>query len=90
MDSKLTINLPKPMPATDHCLPHAAMALGSIRGASVRPVRALVGRLVIQQQLDGWVLYRLDPHGGFVGDSWHPTRDDAVREAKNEFGITID
>ena len=88
--SKLTIDLPKPLPAADNCLPHAAMALGSIRGGSTRPAPALVARLVIQEQLGSWVLYRLDTQGGFVGDTWHPTRDDALREVRREFGITVD
>jgi hypothetical protein len=87
--TKLTIQLPKPVPASDNCLPHAAMALGSIRGVGTRPTPAMVSRLVIQEQLGSWVLYRLDEQGGFVGDTWHPTREDALQEIRREFGIEI-
>lgn len=90
MNEKLTINLPKPRPASDDCLPHAAMALGSIRGVGTRPAPKLVSRLVIQEQLGSWVMYRMDSEGGFVGDTWHPTREDALSEAKREFGIDIE
>ena len=88
--SKLTIQLPNPAIASDNCLPHAAMALGSLRGVGTRPAPAMVSRLVIQEQLGSWVMYRIDAKGGFVGDTWHPTREDALREAKREFGVEID
>jgi hypothetical protein len=89
MSEKLTIQLPRPMPACDDCLPHAAMALGSVRGSGTRPAPALVSRLVIQEQMGSWVMYRLDADGGFVGDTWHPTREDALKEAKREFGVEV-
>lgn len=89
MPEKLTIQLPRPMPACDDCLPHAAMSLGSIRGAGTRPVPALVSRLVIQEQMGSWVMYRMDADGGFVGDTWHPTREDALKEAGREFGVDV-
>lgn len=85
--SKISITLPKPKPASDDCLPHAAMALGSIRGVGTRPQQALVSRLVIQEQMGSWVMYRMDDQGGFVGDTWHPTKEDALAEAKREFGV---
>jgi hypothetical protein len=85
--SKISINLPKPKPANDNCLPHAAMALGSIRGVGTRPQQTLVSRLVIQEQAGSWVMYRMDDSGGFVGDTWHPTKEDALAEAKKEFGV---
>jgi hypothetical protein len=87
--NKLTIQLPKPVPASDNCLPHAAMSLGSVRGVGTRPAPALVSRLVIQEQLGSWVLYRLDDQGGFVGDTWHPTRQDAIDEVRREFGVEV-
>ena len=87
--NKLTINLPSPVPASDNCLPHAAMALGSIRGAGTRPRQGMVSRLVIQEQMGSWVLYRLDDRGGFVGDTWHPTQRDAIEEVKREFGVDV-
>ena len=89
MSEKLSIQLPKPMPPCDDCLPHAAMALGSIRGVGTRPMPKLVSRLVLQEQLGSWVMYRLDAEGGFVGDTWHPTKEDALAEAKREFGVEI-
>jgi hypothetical protein len=85
--SKISITLPKPKPASDDCLPHAAMALGSIRGVGTRPQQTLVSRLVIQEQMGSWVMYRMDDQGGFVGDTWHPTKEDALAEAKREFGV---
>ena len=90
MSQKISIQLPRPKPACDDCLPHAAMALGSIRGAGTRPAPAMVSRLVIQEQLGGWVMYRLDEQGGFVGDTWHPSREDALGEARREFGVEIE
>lgn len=87
MSEKLTIQLSHPKPASDDCLPHAAMALGSIRGVGTRPAPTLVHRLVIQEQLGSWVMYRLDGEGGFVGDTWHPTCEDALKQVKMEFGI---
>ena len=90
MSEKVTINLPEARAASDDCLPHAAMALGSGRGVGTRPSSALVSRLVIQEQLDNWVLYRLDAQGGFIGDTWHPTRQDALGQARREFGIDLE
>jgi len=46
----------------------------------------MVSKLVIQPQLDAWCFFRLDEHGGFVGESWHPTREDALHQARREFG----
>lgn len=89
MSEKLTIHLPRPKPASDDCLPHAAMSLGSIRGVGTRPAPTLVTRLVIQEQLGSWVMYRLDADGGFVGDTWHPTREDALKQARSEFGVEV-
>ncbi|MGH7178299.1 MAG: hypothetical protein ACREJC_13040 [Tepidisphaeraceae bacterium] len=85
--NKIVIDLSKPMPAGNDCLPHAAMALGSVRGSGVRPAQGMVWRLIIEQQGDQWCLYRMDNGGGFVGDSWHPTKDDALKQARKEFGI---
>jgi hypothetical protein len=87
--SKITFNLLKPAPASDDCLPHAAMALGSIRGVGTRPQPKMVSRLVIQEQMGSWVMYRMDEQGGFVGDTWHPTLEDAKAEAKREFDVDI-
>jgi hypothetical protein len=88
-NDKITIDLPTPVPASDNCLPHAAMALGSIRGGGTRPQTAMVSRLIIQEQLGSWVLYRLDDRGGFVGDTWHSTKRDAIQEVKREFGVDV-
>ena len=43
-----------------------------------RPAQTMVSRLVIQEQLGSWVMYRLDADGGFVGDTWHPTREEGL------------
>jgi hypothetical protein len=84
--NKIVIQLKKPMLASNDCLPHAAMNLGAARGVGMRPQPGMVARLVIQPQLSAWCLFRLDKDGGFVGDSWHPTRDDALYQARKEFG----
>ena len=86
---KIVINLDPPKPASDDCLPHAAMTLGSLRGG-MHPRAALVHRLVIQQQSHGdWLLIRMDDAGGFIGDTSHPTKEDALRTASREFGIDV-
>ena len=93
MPDKLVINLKKPMPASNDCLPHAAMNLGAARGVGMRPVPGMVARIVIQEQHGAWCLFRLDKDGGFVGDSWHPTTEDALHQARREFGadnLTVD
>jgi hypothetical protein len=90
VNDKIVINLETPEPASDDCLPHAAMALGSVRGGSTRPRVTLVHRLVIEQQPEGhWKLFRLDDAGGFVGDTSHPSKEDALRTARREFKIDV-
>jgi hypothetical protein len=88
-DNKIAINLATPMLASDDCLPHAAMTLGSVRGVGTRPMETLVSRIVIQEQMGQWCLYRLDGGGGFVGDTWHPSRADAIHVATHEFGRQV-
>jgi hypothetical protein len=91
MSQKIVIQLPRPMPASNDCLPHAAMNLGAPRGVGLKPAAGgMVARLVIEAQLGAWVFYRLDEQGGFVGDSWHETREDAIHQAKREFDVTIE
>jgi hypothetical protein len=89
MARKISYTLARPMPAGNDCLPHAAMNLGSARGSGTRPMPGMVSRLVIEPQLDNWVLYRLDDRGGFVGDSWHGSLADALVQAKKEFGVDL-
>jgi hypothetical protein len=89
MPGKIQYNLERPMPASNDSLPHAAMNLGSARGSGTRPMPGLVSRLIIEPQLDNWVLYRLDDRGGFVGDTWHGSLEDALAQAKKEFGVDI-
>jgi hypothetical protein len=84
---KVIINLPKPVPACNDCLPHAAMNLGSARGVGMQPRPGMVSRLVIQPQFGAWCFFRLDKDGGFVGESWHPSKEDALYQAEREFGI---
>ena len=88
MSDKVTILLKTPMPASDDCLPHAAMTLGSVRGVGTRPTPGMVSRLIIQEQFGNWCLYRMDANGGFIGDTWHPSKEDALHTAKREFGVT--
>ena len=83
---KLTLLLKKPTPASNDCLPHAAMNLGAARGVGVRPVPGMVSRIVIQEQMGAVCMFRLDASGGFVGESWHPDTDDAMYQARKEFG----
>lgn len=90
MGEKVVINLDPPKPASDDCLPHAAMTLGSLRGG-MHPRPTLVHRLVIQEQSSGyWIMNRMDDSGGFVGDTAHPSKEDALLTAKREFGIEIE
>jgi hypothetical protein len=83
---KVIIQLPREKPASNDCLPHAAMNLGA-SGGGVRPAGRMVARLIIEEQLGNWVFYRMDAHGGFAGDTWHESRQDALRQAQREFGI---
>jgi hypothetical protein len=85
--SKVVINLAKPQVAKNESLPHAAMMLGSPRGIGLAPPPKLVARLIIESALGAWVFHRLDVDGGFVGDSWHESREDALWQAKREFGV---
>jgi hypothetical protein len=87
--NRIVIDLPRPALASNDCLPHAAMNLGAARGVGIRPVPGMVSRLVIQQQFGAWRLYRLDKDGGYVGDSSHGTKEDALHQIKREFGITL-
>lgn len=87
--AKLVIHLEKPLPAAHDCLPHAAMSLGAAGEAGMRPYPHLVHTLVLDEQLGNWVLYRLDDRGGFIGDSWHGSREDALWQIHREFGVTI-
>jgi hypothetical protein len=86
---KISFDLPKPMPASNDCLPHAAMNLGSVRGVGMRPTPGMVKRLVVEPQMNHWVVYRLDDGGGFVGDSWHGSIEDALAQVKTEFGVDL-
>jgi hypothetical protein len=71
-------------------LPQAAMGLGDVRAVGTNPTPAVVARLVVQEQTGGWCLFRLDAGGGFIGDTWHPDREDAIRVAADEFGVSAD
>jgi hypothetical protein len=64
------------------------MNLGTAQGIGFRPAN-LVARLVLQEQYGNFVLYRMDASGGFVGDSWHGSIEDAVWQAKKEFGVDL-
>jgi hypothetical protein len=64
------------------------MGLGSSRAVGTSPQPALVHRVLVQKQLSAWCVFRLDGAGGFIGDTWHPDREDAVRSACREFGLS--
>jgi hypothetical protein len=67
------------------------MNLGAPRGLGLKPVSGgQVSRLVLEPSMENWVFHRLDANGGFVGDSWHGTREDALHQAKREFGVEIE
>ncbi len=91
---KLVCDFSEPRLASDDSghgyLPHAAMGLGSMRAVGTHHGPAPVSRLVVQKQTGGWCLFRLDADGGFVGDTWHPDADDAIKTATAEFGVTKD
>ena len=89
MHERIVIDLPNPIPAANDCLPHAAMNLGAARGVGIRPAPGMVSRLVIQEQFGAWCLYRLDKDGGYVGDSSHGSKQDALHQVKREFGLTV-
>ena len=78
------------MPASDDCLPHAAMGLGSMRAVGTRPRQAMVHRVIVQQQMKAWCVFRMDDGGGFIGDTWHESESAAFAEAKREFGLERD
>src|ERR1044072_1247520 len=86
---KIVFQLKTPKPASNDCLPHAAMNLGAPRGVGLKPTAGgMVSKLVIEPQLGAWVFFRMDEHGGFIGDSWHATKEDAIQQAKREFDVT--
>lgn len=89
MASRYVYDLPHPMPAAHESLPHAAMNLGAPRSVGIQPLGGAVTRLIIEERMGNWVFYRLDDGGGFVGDSWHGTLEDALHQAKREFGVEI-
>jgi hypothetical protein len=86
ISGKHYIDLVRPVECQHHCLPHAAMNLGNHPGYGIQPKRLLVHRLVIQPSMGAWQLFRVDDRGGYVGDSWHPSFDDAMHQARHEFG----
>lgn len=89
-NATLVVDLSEPKMAADDCLPHAAMGLGSSRAVGTSPQPALVHRVLVQKQLSAWCVFRLDSAGGFIGDTWHPDREDAIRSACREFGLSRD
>ena len=66
------------------------MGLGSMRAVGTSPAPALVHRVIIQPQMSAWCVFRLDGAGGFIGETWHPDRDDALHTACREFKLTPD
>ena len=87
-DATLTCDLTTPRVASDDCLPHAAMGLGTSRAVGTRPQAAVVHRVVIQKQMSAWCVFRLDDRGGYVGETWHPDRADALRDVCRELSLS--
>ena len=82
---RVIFDLPRPVEASHECLPHAAMSLGTPASTP-----QTVKRLVIEKTGRVWTFYRFDEGGGFVGDSTHPTREDALHQAQREFGVKLE
>ena len=80
----------KSTPADGTTVVGSSMGSGSTGVFRWTAAGGMVARLVIEPQLGAWVFYRLDEQGGFVGDSWHETREDAVHQARREFDVTIE
>ena len=87
---KIVINLPKAHAREQRLSAARGDESGQCRGVGMRPQPGMVSRLVIQPQIDAWCFFRMDEHGGFVGESWHPTKEDALHQAKREFGVERD
>lgn len=45
--------------------------------------------VLIQGVTDGYLLIRYDVHGNFCGDTWHRDIDDAMEQAKYEYGSLV-
>ena len=45
--------------------------------------------LIIEEQDDGIFLYRFTMDGGFGGDTWHATMEDAKHQASYEYGEAV-
>lgn len=45
--------------------------------------------LVIEISQDGHFLYRYTDSGGFAGDTWHQTLEDAQHQAELEYGSQV-
>lgn len=88
--ARIVVELPRPQPPGEDCLPHAAMNLGAAGGSTMRPVPRLVHKLILEEQFGNWVLYRLDEAGGFVGDTWHGSKEDALWQINKEFGVEVE
>jgi hypothetical protein len=43
--------------------------------------------LEIHDSDDGFFLYSIPDGGGMIGDTWHPTLDDALSQAESQFGV---
>jgi hypothetical protein len=66
------------------------MGLGAPGGMGLRPAAGIVSVLILEEQLGNWVLYRMDERGGFVADTWHGTRQDALWQIRKEFGVEVE
>lgn len=60
---------------------------GYVEGRHVQPAQPPTVQLEITEGPPGFSLLHLDANGDCVGDTWHPTLVEAMRQAKVEFGV---
>ena len=60
--------------------------------ASELPVPATPGVVSLEIERDGsaWFLYRYDSNGQCLGDTWHPSAKEAIKQSEFEFGVVPD
>jgi hypothetical protein len=60
---------------------------GYVEGRHVQPARPPTVHVEITEGPPGFSLIHLDANGDCVGDTWHPTLAEAMRQAKVELGV---
>jgi hypothetical protein len=66
--------------------------LATIQDGDVRPLADLPDPHRVEIELDGseaeaCMMYRYTADGRFCGDTWHPSFEDAIEQAKYEYGL---